>query len=251
MIAGRMSPPRPPISAAPIGTPAPSALPSDTGPAAGRAHAVERTPGSPRPHCTSSAISSAPVGAGLRIALAIAAGRPHAAFALDRLDDDRGGLVIDASAAVASSAGDESRRHQRPERRPIVLVPGHRQRAHRRPWNEWSNATNRSRAAPARASSAARTSGTPRGFGAAVAEERARQARERRQPARDRLQRMKEQVRRVQQLAACSAIARGERRVRVAERSDADAGNRGPDTLAPRVEQTRSRAATNTTGARR
>ena len=59
--------------------------------------------------------------------------RPHAAFALDRLDDDRRGVGRDRR----RDGGDVGRiderhaRHQRRERRAIVIVPRHRQRAHR------------------------------------------------------------------------------------------------------------------------
>ena len=59
--------------------------------------------------------------------------RPHAAFALYRLDDDRGRPIRHrADSAVGVVGGDERHaRHQRRERRAVVVVPRHRQRAHR------------------------------------------------------------------------------------------------------------------------
>ena len=96
------------MSAAPIGTPPPSALPSDDEVRLQADAPRSRTdsPVRPRPLCTSSAMSSAPV---LAARLVDRRGerrrqRPHAAFALNRLDDDRGRVRVDTAAGSAAGS---------------------------------------------------------------------------------------------------------------------------------------------------
>ena len=95
-----------------------------------------------------------------------------------------------------------------------------------RPWNAPSSATSRVRArSPSRVPVAARElQARLHRLGAAVAEERAVEARQRREPLGElALERVVEEVRAVQQRRRLLGDHRGEPRVRVTERRDADA----------------------------
>ena len=92
------------------------------------------------------------------------ADRPHAPLALDGLDDDRGGVRADRGLDRVGIVRRHERdaRHERRERRAIVLVPRHRQRAGGPPVEAVLERDNpRSAAFPAPPSTGARTSGTP------------------------------------------------------------------------------------------
>ena len=114
--------------------------------------------------------------------------RPHAAFALDRLDDDR--RRRSSTTAASSAAGSFGRheadaRQQRLERRAVVLVRGDRQRAERPAVERLLERDDLRARLAARVPVAARElQARFDRFGAAVAEERARQPRERRPAAR-------------------------------------------------------------------
>ncbi len=170
-------------SAAPIGKPPPSALATDTRsgvrPSDGNANI---SPVRPMPHWISSAMSSAPV----RCARLLdrlgqrRRHRPHAAFALDRLDDDRRRLAGDQPIERRRIVGRRERDagQQRLERVAVVLVPGHRQRAERAPGERVIEGDELGARLAARVPVAARElqAGLV-GLAAAVAEEGAAQAR--------------------------------------------------------------------------
>ena len=153
--------------------------------------------------------------------------RPHAAFALDRLDDDRRRLAGDQPIERRRIVGRRERDagQQRLERAAVVVVPGHRQRAERAPGEGVIEGHELGARLAARVPVAARElqAGLV-GFAAAVAEEGAAQARGAGQAIGELpLQRVEEQVRRVGQLARLRADGVGDAGAAVAERGDADA----------------------------
>ena len=189
-------------------------------------------------------MSSAPV---RRHAAAIASAvrlrdRPHAAFALDRLDDDggrvgrdrRGDAPRDRRGSTKVTPGTSGC-----ERGAVVLVPRHRQRAHR-PAVERVGEGDEVRCAASPCVCQKRRANF-RHASTASAPLLQKNARGRpdscRQPRRQLpLQRVVEQVRRVQQRRApASAIARASAGMRVAERGDADAGDQVEIALARRA----------------
>ena len=156
--------------------------------------------------------------------------RPHAALALDRLDDDRRGVGRDGG-GEGRGIGRIDEGHagnQRLERRAIVIVPGDRQRAHRPAVERVRrSATNFGARRALRVPEAARElQARLDRLRAAVAEERARQPRERptgASPARPAAGGSTGST-----CAAASSLLRDrarQHRMGVAERGDADAGD--------------------------
>ena len=153
--------------------------------------------------------------------------RPHAALALDRLQDHGGGVGGHGRPERVRIEGRHpgDARHHRREGRAVVLVPGHRQRAERAAVERVLE-----RDEP-RARRALRVPVTPGElqarldrFGPAVADERALEARQRRETrGQRRLQGVVKEVRRVHQRCRLIGDRGGQARVSVAERGHADA----------------------------
>ena len=242
----------PEIIAAPTGMPPPSALPSATRsgvrPIAGEYEELSGSAGSALHFVRDEqrARSRARVGDRLR--------RSRRKSAARRPRPESGSTMI---AAVVASTSDRSvagsdasrERHagnQRLERLAVVLVPRHRQRAHRPAVERVRERDElRARRLAARVPEAARElQARFDRFGAAVAEERALEPGERGQPRRQlALQRMKVQVRRVRQRRRLLAERARQSRMPVAERRHADARDEVEVRAALFVEQARAGAA--------
>ena len=178
-------------------------------------------------------------------------------FTLNRFGDDRGGALADGRSKRLGSlrVHERHRPEQRRERRPVMLVVRHRQRAQRaagEPALDRDEPGSLGRALRVPVAARELEARLDR-FGAAVAEERAREARELRQPRRRLgLKRVVVQVRRVQQRRRLVGDRGREPGMRVAERGDADAGDEVEVLAAVDVVQDARRLPrTNATGWRR